>query len=106
MNKQVQENANEKQRESLWNEGLRKWLTPILLLFFGFVAKEYYTTMNRKLDTMVNYMYRHDSSDMRLKIEVAIIQQENRDQAQDIEILKQEIFFIKPDEIKVKRRNQ
>jgi hypothetical protein len=92
-----------KETES-WLIQLRKWSTPILTAILLFVVKEYYTKMDAKLTMMVNHIYRSDSIHLRMNLQMDFLRSEQSEHSRRIDDLEHEVFFIKPEDIRHKKR--
>lgn len=92
----------ERQEES-WLIQLRKWITPILMGILLFVVKEYYTKLDSKLTAMVNHIYRSDSIHLRMSLRLDYLEGEQSRHTNKIENLEHEVFFLKPEEIRIKK---
>ena len=92
--------VNEKQ-DSFGGQ-LAKWVTPILLTIMGFAIREYYISINESLAEIKSFITQKNIEHTRLESRLQYLETEN---AKNTILLNSiDHFFLKPEEIKLKRK--
>jgi len=81
---------------------MAKWATPILLAIIGFAIREYYISINESLTEIKSFIAQKNIEHTRVDSRLNYLEAENAKNTILINTI--DHFFLKPEEIKLKRK--